>query len=177
MSKKKDKCIFNDSWLVDERFKEWIDKRDSKWKARCKFCNKDFDISNMGVAVLTSHVSSKKHSEISRLRKSQSGAILFSKKNQDEPGSSVKVSGTGTLDSMVIPVNSLRAEILWTLKVVTSHFSLRSCLGLNELFRVMFSDSKIASSFQLSKTKCSYFINYGLAPHFKARDNKALIKP
>ena len=26
MSKKKDKCIFNDSWLVDERFKEWIDK-------------------------------------------------------------------------------------------------------------------------------------------------------
>ena len=37
MSKKKDKCIFNDSWLVDERFKEWIDKSDSKWKARCKF--------------------------------------------------------------------------------------------------------------------------------------------
>ena len=77
------------------------------------------------------------------------------------------MTGTGTLDSMVIPVNSLRAEILWTLKVVTSHFSLRSCLGLNELFRVMFSDSKIASSFQLSKTKCSYFIKYGLPPHFK----------
>ena len=68
---------------------------------------------------------------------------------------------------MVIAVNSLRAEILWILKVVTSHFSLRSCLGLNELFRIMFLDSKIASSFQLSKTNCSYFINYELAPHFK----------
>ena len=68
---------------------------------------------------------------------------------------------------MLIAVNSLRAEILWILKVVTSHFSLPSCLGLNELFRIMLLDSKIASSFQSSKTKCSYFINYGLAPYFK----------
>ena len=34
-------------------------------------------------------------------------------------------------------------------------------------FSELFSDSKIASSFQLSKTKCSYFIKYGLASHFK----------
>ena len=31
----------------------------------------------------------------------------------------------------------------------------------------MFSESKVASSFQLSKTKCGYFITYGFAPHFK----------
>ena len=31
----------------------------------------------------------------------------------------------------------------------------------------MFSDSKIASSFQLSETKCGYFITYGIASHFK----------
>ena len=31
----------------------------------------------------------------------------------------------------------------------------------------MFSDSEIAKSFKLSKTKCSYFINLGLAPYFK----------
>ena len=77
------------------------------------------------------------------------------------------VTSTGTLNSMVVPVNSLRAEILWTLKVGTSHFSLRSCIGLDELFREMFDDSKTAGSFQLSKTKCGYFINHGLAPHFK----------
>ena len=82
MSKKKDKCIFDGSWLVDENFKEWIDKSDSKWKARCKFCSKDFDISNMVVAALTSHVSCKKHSEISLLRKSQSGAIFFPRKTR-----------------------------------------------------------------------------------------------
>ena len=31
----------------------------------------------------------------------------------------------------------------------------------------MFSDSEIAKSFKLSKTKCGYFINFGLAPYFK----------
>ena len=44
---------------------------------------------------------------------------------------------------------------------------MRSCLGLSELFKVMFSDREIAKSFTLSKTKCSYYINYGLASHFK----------
>ena len=48
-----------------------------------------------------------------------------------------------------------------------SHFSFRSCIGVNELFKVMFSDSEIAKSFQLSKTKCAYFINYGISPLFK----------
>ena len=31
----------------------------------------------------------------------------------------------------------------------------------------MFTDSKIVKSFQLSKTKCGYIINFGLAPYFK----------
>ena len=31
----------------------------------------------------------------------------------------------------------------------------------------MFSDSKIAHSFNLSRTKCSFIVNFGLAPFFK----------
>ena len=42
-----------------------------------------------------------------------------------------------------------------------------SCLGLKELFEAMFSNSEIVKSFKLSKTKCGYFINFGLAPYFK----------
>ena len=33
-------------------------------KAYCNFCQKDFDISNMGVIGLTSHAAGKKHKEI-----------------------------------------------------------------------------------------------------------------
>ena len=61
----------------------------------------------------------------------------------------------------------LRNEVLWSLKVISSHFSLRSCLGLNDPFKAMFRHSEIAKFFQLSKTKCGYLINYGLAPYFK----------
>ena len=46
-------------------------------------------------------------------------------------------------------------------------FLIRSCLGISDLFRCMFSDSEIASQFHLSKTKCSYFINHCFAPYFK----------
>ena len=31
----------------------------------------------------------------------------------------------------------------------------------------MFSDSDIAKSFSLGKTKCTYFINFGIAPYFR----------
>ena len=60
MSKKKtDKCIFKDNWLVDDRFTEWVEKNDRKWKACCKFCSKGFDMSSMGVSALASHVAGK----------------------------------------------------------------------------------------------------------------------
>ena len=71
---------------------------------------------------------------------------------------------TSTLDSIIVPVSAAKAEIRWDLKVVDSNFSLRSCLDLNDLFQVMFPDRTIAKNFQLSKTKCGYYINFGVAP-------------
>ena len=49
------------------------------------------------------------------------------------------------VESILEPVSTLRAEVSWTLKVASSHFSLRSCLGLNKLFRCMFTDAKLSS--------------------------------
>ena len=124
---------------------------------------KEFDISNMGTSALTSHLSGQKHSEIALLRKSQTRALFFRK----EPQSGAAESRSAKVEDLVIPSSAIWAEILWILKVVTSHFSLRSCLGLNELFEIMFPDSKVVKSFQLSKTKCGYFIAYRLAPYVK----------
>ena len=58
-----------------------------------------------------------------------------------------------------------KAEIRWVLKVVSSSFSLRSCLSLNALFKEIFSNSKIAENFKPSKTKCGYYPTYGIAPY------------
>ena len=149
MSKKqKDKCIFNENWLVDSRFKSWLKRSENKWTAYCEFCKK-IDISNMGISALTSHLSGQKHSEIASLRKSQTGALFFRKEPQSEAAESRSAQVT-KVEDLVIHAITIRAEILWTLKVVTSHFSLRSCLGLNELFEIMFPVSKVATSVVIS---------------------------
>ena len=56
----------------------------------------------------------------------------------------------------MIPVIISQVEMRWVLKTVY----LRSCLGLNDLFKVMFLDSAISKNFQLSKNKCGYYITY-----------------
>ena len=57
-------------------------------------------------------------------------------------------------------VRALDVEIGWGLKTVMMHASYRSCLNLNELFMVMFSDSNIAQNFRMIKVKDSYMIVY-----------------
>ena len=74
-----------------------------------------------------------------------------------------------SLEYLVIPLSIIHAEIRWTMKLVLSNLSFRSCLGLNDLFQSMFYDSDIAKGFKLSKMKCSYYVNYGLAPFYKKK--------
>lgn len=206
MSKRKDKCIFNDKWLRDNRYSSWLHKA-NKWRAYCKFCSKDFDISNMGISALDSHASGKKHSEIAKIRIAGTGNLFFAKHSERASSSSIasiSSSSAGSSSSTVtssssseasttlsaasssstvtknitdfiLPANTFQAEILWALKVVVNHFSMWSCLGLNDLFRRMFPDSNVAKSFQLSKTKCGYLINYGLAPYFRELLNKLVM--
>ena len=40
----------------------------------------------------------------------------------------------------------------------------------------MFSDSKIAQNFKLSKTKCRYYLTYGIAPYLKSNITKSILK-
>ena len=79
----KNKCIFNDSWLSDSRFSQWLKRSVNSAKAYCNFCQKDFDISDMGVAGLTNHAACKKHKEILGLRQSNVGASFFKRNHQN----------------------------------------------------------------------------------------------
>ena len=92
-------------------------------------------------------------------------AGLFFKSNSPKP-SSRKDTSSNKIDLMMSTLAVSHSEIFWALKVLTLHHSFCSCLYLNYLFLVMFPDSDIAKSFQLSKTKCAYFIVHGLAPYF-----------
>ena len=54
-------------------------------------------------------------------------------------------SGSSVMEKSVTRDESLKAEILWALKAIISHYSYKSCEGTSKLFQAMFSDSRIAS--------------------------------
>ena len=67
----------------------------------------------------------------------------------------------------MIKTETLKSEIIWSLEVLMSDYSFRSCANKSNLFAVMFEDSQIAQSFSLGSTKLSYNITFGLAPYVK----------
>jgi hypothetical protein len=59
-----------------------------------------------------------------------------------------------------------KAEILWCLKSIMSHYSMNSSCEIKDIFQLMFRDSNIARRMTVGSTKIAYFICYGLAPYF-----------
>ena len=59
-----------------------------------------------------------------------------------------------------------KAEILWALKVIESHFSCNSSRNIVDLQKMMLPDSKIVEKLCLGLTKLAYVMTHGLAPFF-----------
>ena len=49
---------------------------------------------------------------------------------------------------------------------MNSHFSAASNVGMNALFKKMFSDSEIVSLYSMSESKYRYVTTFGIGPHF-----------
>lgn len=116
----------------------------------------------MGIGAVVSCSTGKKHlqnvengSRANFLKRK--GIPLTKETSLDE-----EVELKNTLQSFIGSSNTLHSEILWALKVAISHFSSRSCTGLNKLFKVVFKDSEITKGFALSRTKRTYLIKFDL---------------
>ena len=187
---------FNDSWLSDPVFSSWLGKDKDTTKARCFLCGGgSFSLDNMGKQALISHAKGKKHQQKVKLsesvKKEQDTFGSFFVKSQPEsvaapnpkldaavilnipepppqaPETSKSKSKAATLmPQMVNKADVLNAEVLWALKILTSHYSQRSCEDTDKLFKNMFPDSQMAQNFQCGRTKCSYLICFGLAPYY-----------
>jgi hypothetical protein len=59
-----------------------------------------------------------------------------------------------------------KAEVMWAIKCIMSHFSMNSSTDLGDIFQMMFSDSSTAKKISIGRTKLAYTITYGLAPYF-----------
>ena len=60
------------------------------------------------------------------------------------------------------------------LRIVKSHDSFRSCLGLGADLKAMFLDIRIAADFTLSKTKCASVLKHGFVPWLKENLRKVI---
>ncbi len=167
---------FNIDWLRREEFKDWLEPEDSdSTKARCKICRKTFSLSNMGEQAVKSHAEGKKHVNSTKLlaRTTQSVEDFFKKPEVPEEATAMETArdiSTGpapsVLSKTVVRKEQQKAEILWALKSVMSHFSMNSAQDIVDVFKVMFPDSKIAQGMSCGPTKLSYLITFGLAPYF-----------
>ena len=170
---------FSELWLSSldsnlQRIGEWCRKGGNAYNAYCQFCDAQIRCDNVGRAQLMQHSVKKKCVESTKhsLDKKQTKLVVYSV-NQGESLTAPTSKGLG----IVIPGDeSLKEEILWLAKVASSNFSFRSTDKLGELFRSMFLDSKIATSFSLSHTSSSYIISEGLSPYFTRMIVKDLLK-
>ena len=177
-------------------FVGWLSKGPESTQAFCKICKKTFDLSNMGRQAVVSHSKGKTHLNLMKTQETQPSLKTFfststpkcsepknsESETRDEvmPSTSrqnIEVSNLPSevssskpnqqsVTSFCIRDDTTRAEILWALKVVNSKISLNTCSDIGDLFKLMFSDSTIASNFKMGATKCKYLINHGLSPYF-----------
>ena len=171
-------CKFKNTWLTDEKWRSWIAPGKDMYHAYCKFCKTQVKVAVGSKSALKSHADGRDHKNLMEHAEAAVKSLSFlhfkkvptsSTSNSDAPAESPESSllSMQKVDGLRIPIAVQKAEIRWAIKCVLSGFSFRSCLNLNSLFQTMFGDSEIAKSFKMSKTKCAYLINFGLAPNFK----------
>ena len=63
MPKQKYKSHFQDIWLKDEQFKQWVQIHPNLVMTKCKICKKDISVGSVGVKALSLHADGVKHEQ------------------------------------------------------------------------------------------------------------------
>ncbi|CAN7940621.1 unnamed protein product [Ixodes hexagonus] len=161
------KSKFQGAWLYNDDYRDWVapDTTDQH-RATCKPCGKTFDVAAMGESALKSHMKSAKHAGVMKIAAKSSvlNYLALSTSEQSTvppPSQSPNLKNACQTHELVT-----NAEVLWTLKVVTSHFSYRSSAQAGELFQRMSPDSEVAKAFSCREKKCAYVTCHGLRDFF-----------
>jgi hypothetical protein len=169
------KTKFNRSWLDKQddngnSVKSWLKQGSSETAVVCMLCGtSDLDCSNKGWKSVEQHMDKEKHRQKMNSLKNNTRFSL--------PLSTTALPSSSTSTIQLIGANRplsfddqiTKAEALWALKSVQHGFSYQSSNEIGELFRTIFSDSKIAEKFSIQHSKMSYVISHGLGPYFRSQ--------
>ena len=147
---------FNKLWLFNSKYSNWILEHDTfKTKAKCKVCQSDINLSNMGQAALDNHARGIKHQQNCKLEPS---ILTWLKKSSDSSSTGMTTTSTSenvdissstaatsssvlpteptsTLDTYLCKDAVIKAEILWTLHFVINHQSYNSSKGSSAVLK------------------------------------------
>ena len=156
------RCHFNEKCLEKGAYKSWLRRHDKNSnKAFCFACKKSINLNVMGESAFVSHMKGKKHEEyVKNLQGNEKTTKINDFFSSSASTLMAQLSGnrqqqsTETLQAVIVtgPTNqtsqsiqsllgsnaTLKAEICWTLKVITSHYSLKSCGDISSIFKFMF---------------------------------------
>ena len=175
-------CKFNPAWMSKPEYSKWLKavQGDSE-KALCVPCNRSIFLGSMGESALRSHMKGSKHAAAIDMGSKNDSIMAFMKPksvttesvSKEKVVPSIVPSPQTTtqpmlgMDAHVTKSDLLQAEVLWTLKTVSSHQSYRSSDDTDKLFARMFPDSAIAAKFSCAAKKTSYMTVFGIAEHIK----------
>jgi len=142
-------CYFNQNWLNDQKFKNWLSNvSDDNTSAMCKLCNCKFTIKYQGLSAIDCHINSNKHKESVKANSTtQSVANFFPKKSSSEDLSIIAYEVTSVYHNVV-------------------HHNSYSSLDCHlKLVKKMLSDSKLAQKIHCGRTKSEAIVENVLSPY------------
>jgi hypothetical protein len=140
-------CNFNDNWLTNEKYKEFLEKIDEN-TAHCKLCNVSFTVKYDGVYSINSHSKSDKHKN-----------TLIGKRLTN-PINNFFVTKETSEEKRVIA-----SEVAMIYHNVQHNLSYNSLDCNLKMISKIFDDSKIAKKISCGRTKSELVVTNVLFPH------------
>jgi hypothetical protein len=139
--------------------KQWLKQGTSPLILVFTICKTDeLSCENKGWQSIERHMNNKKHLSNLKLLKKNFTFIIRSKQalNQHQQGSSSSTVSIVTLADHTKNISFTdqvtRAETLWTINAARYGYSYQSCDDLDDLFRTIFPNSKIAEHYKMERT-------------------------
>ncbi len=167
---------------------EWFKKLDSngkpysRWLIRvpgsqtcvsCTICNNKLNCEYKGFQAITQHSGSTKHKKNVKTISSQLRLAPDDASNDTNPSvlndtiEIVRDQPTPSLQLTDYRVEATKAEIILTMKNVSSNYSGKSCDDLSLTFKKMFPNEPTCKEITLASSKLSYMVSDCVGPHFR----------
>lgn len=171
------KCSLRDDWFFKDdmqgyKVSDGGRKTNCCSEIFCSVCICTVDVKK-GFQSLSQHAATKKHKQnagiklnVKQLKLTTTSMIEKNSQTEDTLAENSKLTTFSAIHLYSISDQSVVAELIWALKVVSSNYSFASSDGIVEVFQTMFSDA-IPKGFSMSRSKLTYLITDALGPYFR----------